>query len=384
MECLHRFCRECIDKSMRLGNNECPSCRTHCASRRSLRDDPNFDALIAALYPDIDKYEDEENALLEEEYRKNQQIQASIAETFRRQSEAVARRRSSSTKATAAAIVRKAHGFRGVQTSRSRGRGRGRGRSQYGPHSRYEDEEDDEDDDDEEEEEEEHDGETTSTEETTRNLGRKRRRPRISLSTENSEEDMSAKLRESGSIRNQDIEYEAKNVAGVANAGYGEAGRSGKGFALDVSSLCSSLLANAAKEKASELHIYVDLRPLRIDGNDQVLPGLERPHLSCPAKMTVHHLLELLQLRLLPRPKGELEVLVEKVKQGWQGDESQQMPPGKVPNGQSDVSADYEVLSPSLLLRNIFVQNAGGGGNLVLLYRLKACRPLKDQVRNHV
>lgn len=182
------------------------------------------------------------------------QIQASIAETFRRQSEAVARRRSSSTKATAAAIVRKAHGFRGVQTSRSRGRGRGRGRSQYGPHSRYEDEEDDEDDDDEEEEEEEHDGETTSTEETTRNLGRKRRRPRISLSTENSEEDMSAKLRESGSIRNQDIEYEAKNVAGVANAGYGEAGRSGKGFALDVSSLCSSLLANAAKEKASEVH----------------------------------------------------------------------------------------------------------------------------------
>lgn len=87
MECLHRFCRECIDKSMRLGyvlktitlidpclssfyivkflckflfrNNECPACRTHCASRRSLRDDPNYDALIAALYPDIDKYEEE-------------------------------------------------------------------------------------------------------------------------------------------------------------------------------------------------------------------------------------------------------------------------------------------------------------------------------------
>ena len=116
MECLHRFCRDCIDKSMRLGygakhhisfcflkemttyfwnhvtvsilkrgiyslimppghnwvlfiyniimlwlcrNNECPACRTHCASRRSLRDDPNYDALIAALYPDIDKYEEE-------------------------------------------------------------------------------------------------------------------------------------------------------------------------------------------------------------------------------------------------------------------------------------------------------------------------------------
>lgn len=42
-----------------IRNNECPACRTHCASRRSLRDDPNYDALIAALYPDIEKYEEE-------------------------------------------------------------------------------------------------------------------------------------------------------------------------------------------------------------------------------------------------------------------------------------------------------------------------------------
>ncbi|KAF8391321.1 hypothetical protein HHK36_023625 [Tetracentron sinense] len=101
MECLHRFCRECIDKSMRLGNNECPACRTHCASRRSLRDDPNYDALIAALYPDIDKYEEEELAFHEEEKTRNKQIQASIAQTFRRQTEALGRRR------TPAAFVRR-------------------------------------------------------------------------------------------------------------------------------------------------------------------------------------------------------------------------------------------------------------------------------------
>lgn len=46
-------------RSVIFRNNECPACRTHCASRRSLRDDPNYDALIAALYPDIDKYEAE-------------------------------------------------------------------------------------------------------------------------------------------------------------------------------------------------------------------------------------------------------------------------------------------------------------------------------------
>ncbi|KAL6145094.1 hypothetical protein ACLB2K_055782 [Fragaria x ananassa] len=94
MECLHRFCRECIDKSMRMGNNECPACRTHCASRRSLRDDPNYDALIATLYPDIEKYEEEELAFHEEERTRNEQIQASIAQIFQRQSEALIKRRS--------------------------------------------------------------------------------------------------------------------------------------------------------------------------------------------------------------------------------------------------------------------------------------------------
>ncbi|ESQ44572.1 hypothetical protein EUTSA_v10003181mg [Eutrema salsugineum] len=94
MECLHRFCRECIDKSMRLGNNECPACRKHCASRRSLRDDPKFDALIAALFTNIDSYEEEELAFHEDDKARNKQIQASIAEISQRQSEALVKRRS--------------------------------------------------------------------------------------------------------------------------------------------------------------------------------------------------------------------------------------------------------------------------------------------------
>ncbi|XP_024992783.1 putative E3 ubiquitin-protein ligase RING1a isoform X2 [Cynara cardunculus var. scolymus] len=113
MECLHRFCRECIDKSMRLGNNECPACRAHCASRRSLRDDPNYDALIAILYPDIDKYEAEELAFHEEEKARNkqspEQIQASIAQTSRRQLEALGKKRATA-KATATAFMRRSHG----------------------------------------------------------------------------------------------------------------------------------------------------------------------------------------------------------------------------------------------------------------------------------
>ncbi|KAM5588176.1 putative E3 ubiquitin-protein ligase RING1a [Rosa sericea] len=118
MECLHRFCRECIDKSMRLGNNECPACRTHCASRRSLRDDPKYDALIAAIYPDIDKYEEEELAFHEEEKARNKQIQASIAQTFRRQSEALGRKRTTA-KATAAAFMRSQGNYKNLRRRRN-------------------------------------------------------------------------------------------------------------------------------------------------------------------------------------------------------------------------------------------------------------------------
>ncbi|XP_042037689.1 putative E3 ubiquitin-protein ligase RING1a isoform X1 [Salvia splendens] len=119
MECLHRFCRECIDKSMRLGNNECPACRTHCASRRSLRDDPNYDALIAALYPDIDKYEEEQElAFHEEERARNKQIQASIAQTFRRQAEALGKKRT--TRATSATFVRRQGNHRNLRGRRNR------------------------------------------------------------------------------------------------------------------------------------------------------------------------------------------------------------------------------------------------------------------------
>ncbi|GMP74610.1 hypothetical protein CsSME_00031989 [Camellia sinensis var. sinensis] len=135
MECLHRFCRKCIDKSMRLGtciffsyklicglqcrNNECPACRAHCASRRSLRDDPNYDALIAVLYPDIDKYEEQEWALYEEEKACNKQIQASIAQTFQRQSEALGRKRTTA-RVTAAAFVKRSQGnYRNLRGKRN-------------------------------------------------------------------------------------------------------------------------------------------------------------------------------------------------------------------------------------------------------------------------
>jgi hypothetical protein len=53
MECMHRFCQECIEKYLRLGQKECPKCRVKVSSRRALRPDPAFDKIIQKFYPDI-------------------------------------------------------------------------------------------------------------------------------------------------------------------------------------------------------------------------------------------------------------------------------------------------------------------------------------------
>jgi E3 ubiquitin-protein ligase RNF1/2 len=58
IQCMHRFCGECIEKCLRQGKAECPSCRVHVGSRRSLATDPNFDDLIRKIYPRLEEYEE--------------------------------------------------------------------------------------------------------------------------------------------------------------------------------------------------------------------------------------------------------------------------------------------------------------------------------------
>mmetsp|Transcript_35414 Transcript_35414/g.84570 ORF Transcript_35414/g.84570 Transcript_35414/m.84570 type:complete len:286 (+) Transcript_35414:46-903(+) len=57
MECLHRFCEDCIEKYIRLGKKECPQCRKPVPSRRSLRTDKSFDALMRSIHGDVDEIE---------------------------------------------------------------------------------------------------------------------------------------------------------------------------------------------------------------------------------------------------------------------------------------------------------------------------------------
>ncbi len=45
-DCLHRFCGNCIKSSIRKCKHECPTCRIHIPTKRSVRVDREFDALV--------------------------------------------------------------------------------------------------------------------------------------------------------------------------------------------------------------------------------------------------------------------------------------------------------------------------------------------------
>jgi len=60
VECLHRFCNECIVTALRSGNKECPTCRKKLVSKRSLRPDPNFDQLVSKLCPDKEEIDEQQ------------------------------------------------------------------------------------------------------------------------------------------------------------------------------------------------------------------------------------------------------------------------------------------------------------------------------------
>ncbi|GLJ40082.1 hypothetical protein SUGI_0820710, partial [Cryptomeria japonica] len=363
MECLHRFCRECIDKSMRLGNNECPACRTHCASRRSLRDDPKYDALIAAIYPDLDEYEEEEFTLHEEDKYRNKQIQASIAQTLQRQLEAVASRRTTA-KATAAAIVRKAHGkFRNVQNQNISNRGESRSKRQRNDIPTA----------DEENTMLEH---STSGEEESQEYMKIRCKRRVSRSLcetsaniDNSSDDhdgvdrcLAEVSREStfashGRGGNTEGLVWGKNGA-RSHMRYGSiSGSNGKhARGTRIIKMVDYLLSKAHEEDEIEFDIQVTLLPFNNDGN---LISLESPYLCCRPTVSVQHLCKLLSLKL-SIPAEDLEIVMErKINPTETGSETKLPQLGKLGKGKSILDASknkevIEVLDQEATLTNIF------------------------------
>ncbi|XP_050248347.1 putative E3 ubiquitin-protein ligase RING1a isoform X2 [Quercus robur] len=292
MECLHRFCRECIDKSMRMGNNECPACRTHCASRRSLRDDPNYDALIAALYPDIDKYEEEELAFHEEEMTRNKQ----------RQSEALVKRRQlGNTPSTF--TTRSQRNNRNTHSRRRSCRG-----------IELQGSEDNEDEND--------NKDSSSADEQGTELRQRRRKRRAG--TRSSQPSSSAANSDGGCIEN-DLEVSRENrgispglVWNPEMLAWGRAGtrshtRHGNASGYNSKSAQSTRLSKlveylrSLEEKNDELDIHLMLRSLDL----QSIPRLQQPHLCCRPSLSVKHLCEYIA-RQVPLQAEEIEILALK------------------------------------------------------------------------
>ncbi|KAJ7948335.1 E3 ubiquitin-protein ligase ring1a-like protein [Quillaja saponaria] len=302
MECLHRFCRECIDKSMRLGNNECPACRTHCASRRSLRDDPNYDALITALYPDIEKYEEQELEFHEEEKTRNKQIQASIAKIVQRQSEALVKKR---VKDTAAAFVTGPQRNHRNVLSRRRGQGIDLQGSE----------------DNEEEQDNNGEKDSSSTDDSSIKTRQRRQKRRTRL---RSSQPSSSTNPNSGCMENNiDTSREKQGISPglVSNP---EMLAWGRGGARSHTRHGSTSGGNSKSSRSTRLSKLVDhLRSLEENNNElevhlmlvsldkETTPRLQQPHLSCRPTASVKHLCEYVA-RQTPLLAEEVEILAVK------------------------------------------------------------------------
>ncbi|KAH7661991.1 putative E3 ubiquitin ligase protein [Dioscorea alata] len=355
MECLHRFCRECIDKSMRLGNNECPACRTHCASRRSLRDDPNYDTLIATLYPEIDKYEEEETAFHEEERTRNKRIQATIAETSRRQSEALGKKRPM-TKPTTAVFTRRssyrnAHG----QNNYMRGRRRSSRNTSFGGS------------DDDEEDVNGNDGgkDSTSAEEHSPDLRSKRCKrwtgPRSSpartsantdVGSEDNEDQEGSRINLGTSpLRAGTREILAWGKGGTRSQNrHGSAGGSnGRFVKCGRMSKMVDFLRNL-DEKDDEFDIQLTLLPL----DESLVPHLEQPYICCRPTLSIRHLCHFIALEISAQAE-EVEISIKKPENG------------------GSASEEFQVIGAQETVSGLHASFSSHHGDLVLSYRLR-CR----------
>ncbi|XP_050382259.1 putative E3 ubiquitin-protein ligase RING1a [Argentina anserina] len=371
MECLHRFCRECIDKSMRMGNNECPACRTHCASRRSLRDDPNYDALIATLYPDIEKYEEEELAFHEEERTRNEQIQASIAQIFQRQSEALIKRRSLGKDTQDAIMMRPQRNSRSVFQRRRNSRAT--------ELQGFEDNDDENDT---------LNMGTKSPSAEERHTEVKPRRPRRKRGFRSSQPSSSMTYSNGGCTENDiEVSRESRGISpgpvwSSEMLAWGRGGarshtRHGIACCSNKSSRSTRLskLVNhlrSLKESNDELDVHLML----ISMDKRCTPSLQQPHLCCRPSLSVKHLCEYVA-RQTPLQAEEVELFSVKGHHNTNEDVLADHPSPSVNDLDSvpflvdPCRYDMQILQAEETLAGIKANCASSRDHLILAYRRK-------------
>ncbi|KAE9456094.1 hypothetical protein C3L33_12006, partial [Rhododendron williamsianum] len=341
MECLHRFCRECIDKSMRLGNNECPACRKHCASRRSLRDDQRFDNLTEVLYEDIEKYEEEELAFHEEEKTRNKQIQASIAQVLQRQSEALVTKRKTGKERHSSSRLARAY-------SRRR-------------HSRVTEHEGSEDNDEENNPDENKD--SSSTDE--RGTEIKQRRCRRRAGGQLSQPSPSTANTEGGGIEN-DIEATKESKGTSSGPVWNPEMLAWGGAGARKKSVRNTRIMKLAKylENLKENDDKLDVHLVLVSLDKQRMPSLQKLYLCCPPQFSVEHLKEYVARETQVQAE-DIEILLMK-NLSCNGLQSTLDTSNSMEN--KDV---VQVLEGEDTLAVIRANCASNGNHLILAYKLK-------------
>eukprot|EP00457_Paulinella_chromatophora_P014167 gb/GEZN01014556.1/.p1 GENE.gb/GEZN01014556.1/~~gb/GEZN01014556.1/.p1 ORF type:complete len:264 (+),score=42.36 gb/GEZN01014556.1/:142-933(+) len=99
MECLHRFCEECIETTLRQGQKKCPVCVTPCPSRRNLRADKNFDLIIRSIITDRSKEEEQRDLLVQQKIksRDHKAFAENLEKAASQQEQIAKKRRTTST-----------------------------------------------------------------------------------------------------------------------------------------------------------------------------------------------------------------------------------------------------------------------------------------------
>ncbi|CAH9114195.1 unnamed protein product [Cuscuta epithymum] len=363
MECLHRFCRECIDKSMRMGNNECPACRTHCASRRSLRDDPNYDALIAILYPDIDKYEEEELAFHEEEMARNKQIQASIAQTLRRQTEALGRKRT--PRSNQSAYIRRS-GNRNLRRRRNH---------RVEPQGSDDDEDGNGHDDKDSSSADEQHGTEAKQKRAKRLGGRFSLGSAAGNANSGFDENDSEMNRESfgamgligsseilawgkGGMRSQKTQNRYSSLGG--GSGNARIRRNSR-----VSKLIESL------QHSNQNEVKVDIGLMLVSLCEEDIPSLQRPYLCCRPTLTVKHLIQYVSLQTSIQADGIDMLVMKELSSTMKPSSSEAVLNTKSVAGVPS-NGEFDLLRENQTLEEIRSSRGFSQCNLLLAYRLKS------------
>jgi E3 ubiquitin-protein ligase RNF1/2 len=141
--------------------------------------------------------------------------------------------------------------------------------------------------------------------------------------------------------------------------------------------IIDALLAAARTEIEEEFVVHLSLQPLN-DGSDDedTLPSLRKPNLSCPPNMTIQHLCKFLMMQLIPRPELELEILVESKSEQLTVPKPPQrlskLSKGKAWVSRAESGKEVVLLSSGHTLATVLSDFWDYRGNLELLYRRKS------------